>query len=270
MINEAAEEILPRIESRQATQPWHNDETLKALYIQKDELISKNAGFKTLSRIRKKMRLRARHLRNEYFKSEAEKMNQLAINREIEKLFAQAKKQETTLRTPSGSCQPEKLLDHFKSHFNPPSNPQTPNELQNDTPNFIEELQNISSQFNINDELPSIEEIKQQIKKLKNNRANNDVSPELLKKCDHPIMLEVIHRMIANLFENLDVPGAWGNSRLKTLWKGKGSKNDPTKYRGLSIGSTVCKPSGHRTSNGRLMNVPWTSGRPRDVRKTSI
>ena len=34
---------------------------------------------------------------------------------------------------------------------------------------------------------------------------------------------------------------AWGNSRLKTLWKGKGSKSDPSKYRGISIGSTVCK-----------------------------
>ena len=56
-----------------------------------------------------------------------------------------------------------------------------------------------------------------------------------------PIMLNVIHRMTLNLWENLDVPSAWGNSRLKTLWKGKGSKKDPSKYRGLSIGSTVCK-----------------------------
>ena len=32
-----------------------------------------------------------------------------------------------------------------------------------------------------------------------------------------------------------------GNSRLKTLWKGKGMKKDPSKHRGLSIGSTICK-----------------------------
>ena len=54
-------------------------------------------------------------------------------------------------------------------------------------------------------------------------------------------MLQVIERMMLNLWNNLDVPGAWGNSKLKTLWKGKGSKKDPTKYRGISIGSTVCK-----------------------------
>ena len=47
--------------------------------------------------------------------------------------------------------------------------------------------------------------------------------------------------MVLNLWKNLDMPGAWGNSRLKTLWKGKGSKKDPTKYRGISIGSSVCK-----------------------------
>ena len=39
----------------------------------------------------------------------------------------------------------------------------------------------------------------------------------------------------------VDLPNSWGNSRLKTLWKGKGSKKDPAKYRGISIGSSVCK-----------------------------
>ena len=47
--------------------------------------------------------------------------------------------------------------------------------------------------------------------------------------------------MTLNVWENLDIPSSWGNSRLKTLWKGKGSKKDATKYRGLSIGSTICK-----------------------------
>ena len=55
-------------------------------------------------------------------------------------------------------------------------------------------------------------------------------------------MLRVVHRMAKNLLSILDLPTAWGNPKLKTLWKGKGSKSDPTKYRVLSIGSTVCKP----------------------------
>ena len=54
-------------------------------------------------------------------------------------------------------------------------------------------------------------------------------------------MLQVIHRMANNLWSNLNLPAVWGNYRVKTLWKGKGSKSDPSKYRGLSIGSTMCK-----------------------------
>ena len=54
-------------------------------------------------------------------------------------------------------------------------------------------------------------------------------------------MNQVVHRMALNLWNDLDIPDAWGNSRLKTLWKNKGSKSDPSKYRGISIGSTVCK-----------------------------
>ncbi|XP_066935519.1 uncharacterized protein [Clytia hemisphaerica] len=100
---------------------------------------------------------------------------------------------------------------------------------------------NISLNSELNDAPPTVEEIQKHLQKLKNNKASNDIEPELLKRCTEPIMLQVIQRMMFNLWDNLDIPGVWGNSRLKTLWKGKGSKKDPTKYRGISIGSTVCK-----------------------------
>ena len=54
-------------------------------------------------------------------------------------------------------------------------------------------------------------------------------------------MLQVIDRMANNLWSNLDIPVVWEDSRLKTLWKGKGPKSDPSQYRGFSIGSTVRK-----------------------------
>ena len=47
-------------------------------------------------------------------------------------------------------------------------------------------------------------------------------------------MLQVIHRIANNLWSDRDIPAVCGNSRLKTLWKGKGSKSDPSKNRGLS------------------------------------
>lgn len=132
-------------------------------------------------------------------------------------------------------------LNHFKNHFNPDNNRDTPEELSVNVPTFVPELQEISNRFPINHNAPSVEEIQSHLRQLKSGKASNDIDPELLKKCEHPIMLKVIHRIAENLWSSMDLPIAWGNSKLKIPWKGKGSKSDPAKYRGLSIGSTVCK-----------------------------
>ena len=241
-INTSAEESIPKLDNTRLYQPWHNDNLLKELYELKDQQISQNANSNELSKTRKRIRLRSRFLRNQYFKSEAEKINQLAINRELEKLFSQAKKQETTLKTAPSKCAPEKLLNHFRQHFNPDhSEFVIPEELSTNIPDFVHELQEISEKFPINNSAPSIQEIQKHLHLLKTVKACNDVDPELIKRCEHPIMLQVINKITDNLWSNMDLPIAWGNSKLKTLWKGKGSKSDPSKYRGISIGSTVCK-----------------------------
>ena len=172
-----------------------------------------------------------------------DKINQLAINRDLEKLFRRARKQKTTLKPIPPSCSPQDLLNHFRKHFNPidPSKTSTPEELSTQLPNFVEHLRKISDSLLINDNPPDIEEIETHLQKLKSNKASSDVDPELLKRCCHPVMLQVIHRMTTKLWGDLDLPNDWGNSLLRTLWKGKGSKKDPEKYRGLSIASTVCK-----------------------------
>ena len=55
------------------------------------------------------------------------------------------------------------------------------------------------------------------MKELKSGKVSNDVDSELLKKYEHPLMLQVIDRMANNLWSNLDIPAVWGNSRLKTF-----------------------------------------------------
>ena len=72
-------------------------------------------------------------------------------------------------------------------------------------------------------------------------------------------MPQVTCRMANSLRSNLDLLAVWGNYRLKTLWKGKGSTTDPSKYRGLSIGSTVCK----LIINIILVRIrPWYEAQP--------
>ena len=241
-INSAAETAIPKLTKTRIIHPWQNDEKLDNLYQQKDELISKNVDHQDIKKLRKKIRLRARFLKNEYLKKEAENLNQLAINRELQKLFQRAKEQNSTLSSIRASCPTQSLLNHFKAHFNPDTPENLPDELTNNNlPNFLTELRRISTSTEIKCDPPEIDEISQQISKLKVNKAYNDIDSALIKRLDHPIMLQVIHRMSTKLWENLDVPNAWGNSRLQAIWKKKGSKRDPKKYRGISIGSTVCK-----------------------------
>ncbi|KAK2557205.1 Protein CLEC16A [Acropora cervicornis] len=46
---------------------------------------------------------------------------------------------------------------------------------------------------------------------------------------------------MAEIWTNRRLPADWGISRITTLWKNKGKKSDPSKYRGLSISSAICK-----------------------------
>ena len=55
------------------------------------------------------------------------------------------------------------------------------------------------------------------MKGLKSGKVSNDADSELLKKYEHPLMLQVIDRMANNLWSNLDIPAVLGNSRLKTF-----------------------------------------------------
>ena len=182
-------------------QPWHDDIMLKELYDLKDQQIAQNASSNELSKTRKRIRLHAKFFKIECFKVEAVKINQSAINRELDKLFSRAKMQESILKPVPGKCPSEKILHHFKKHFNSTSFVDliTPGELSGTLPEFVRELQNISNDFPINYEVPTVYEIQKHLRQLKSGKASNDVDPEILKKCEHLLMLQVIHRMENNL-----------------------------------------------------------------------
>jgi hypothetical protein len=108
--------------------------------------------------------------------------------------------QTTTLKPTQSSCPSEKLLEHFKAHFNPSDSSQNvPEEFDEPLPDFVTALQNISNDIAINHQSPTIDEIQLHLRKLKVKKASNDIDPELLKRCKQPIMLQVIHQMTTNL-----------------------------------------------------------------------
>ena len=87
------------------------------------------------------------------------------------------------MKPASGKCSPAKLFDHFKStsikqvlHFNPTSlaDSVAPKELFGNLPEFVRELQKISNNFPINQEVLSIDEI-QKHHQLKSGEASNEL-----------------------------------------------------------------------------------------------
>ena len=57
------------------------------------------------------------------------------------------------------------------------------------------------------------------------------------------VFVEEICKLYSTIWQTKMIPSSWGHSKLVTLWKGpsKGKIDDPKTYRGLQIGSTLCK-----------------------------
>jgi hypothetical protein len=61
-LNTAGNDTIPLKEKEQITQPWHDDETLKELYTERDKLKKINNDKKTMVATTRKIRKRARFL----------------------------------------------------------------------------------------------------------------------------------------------------------------------------------------------------------------
>ena len=57
------------------------------------------------------------------------------------------------------------------------------------------------------------------------------------------LFADEICKLYTTIWQTKLIPTNWTHSKLVTLWKGpsKGKIDDPKTYRGLQIGSTLCK-----------------------------
>ena len=131
---------------------------------------------------------------------------------------------------------------YFQQHFTSDSIDKIPIELV-DAPEFLQTLKEISTE-NIKVGPPDESEILCVIKKLKDGKSTNDV-PSSFIKCALGCLefKNELLKLYTTIWETLSIPKDWGHSKLITLWKGptKGKISDPSSYRGLQIGSTLCK-----------------------------
>ena len=240
----AAKNSLPTVEKNQETVPWRNDPTLLDLLSKRDMMRKTCKNEQQIRKYSRTITTRVKYLRNEHYENEAKSINNLIMTRQIEHAFAKSKTQNTKLRASSQlQCEPEQLRDKFMRHFNPEKRTQTPPELDDtETPAFVEELKTISDLCDINFNCPDLNELVSTLRQLKNNKASNDVAPEILKAASYDqSFVENFHQLIIEVWRSRNVPAQWGESRLETIFKNKGSRRDPNMYRGLSIGSSVCK-----------------------------
>ena len=79
---------------------------------------------------------------------------------------------------------------------------------------------------------------------MKNGKASNDIPAEFYKyAATSNALISELETMLQQIWNTKEIPISWGHSKLIALWKGasKGSAKDPSTYRGLQVGSSLCK-----------------------------
>ena len=171
-------------------------------------------------------------------------INGFATRRQVEQLYRAFKSDNSSFKnaTPSKKCDPLKLKTYFKDHFTGRPIEEDPIELV-EAPNYIKQLQNLMM-HDINTEPPDEMELRRVIRKMKSGKASSDVPIEYIKQsmCIDEFAKEMTE-LYRTIWTTKKMPKIWGYSKLITLWKGpaKGKYDDPSTYRGLQIGSSLCK-----------------------------
>lgn len=123
------------------------------------------------------------------------------------------------------------LLDQFKTHFNPDfSSKPMPLQVQYPPPK-----PKLDPKIIINQLPPDANEIRSVIKILKNNKASLDLPAEILKiTLNSDNFIDRLAVLYTHIFEKEKVPAEFSLGKISSIWKGKGSAKDPTKYRGIT------------------------------------
>ena len=173
-------------------------------------------------------------------KEKGKELNEAKEQRKISKLWRDAKSHDSILKKKPKSINCPGLKKHFKSHFNPDhSMLQTPLEIEN-PPEYIQLLRD--SNLEILNLPPTTEEISNAIKQLNKGKSSLDIEPDIIKLADSiPPFKTAVNQYFTKIWEQKQIPYQWRSSKITPIWKGKGSASDPSKYRGISNSSIMCK-----------------------------
>ena len=75
---------------------------------------------------------------------------------------------------------------------------------------------------------------------LKTNKSSSDLPPEVFK-LNTKEMIRQLHQLFIIIWETIKIPNAFSHSKPTTIWKKREKRTDPSNYRGIQVGSIVCK-----------------------------
>ena len=241
-LESAAQSTLPKMQKKTPVKEiWKDDQILNEL-LDKRKNVSKDADeYKGLTKAIKK---HVKHLRNQKLDDEAKQINKFSNEQNIQELFRSFKNENSTFKMVKSrkGCDSEKLKLYFKKHFTGDPIIDDPIELM-EVPEYLKALQDAQT-ADINTGPPAEYEIRNIIRKQKTGKATNDVPMEYIKhSMGIKLFVEEICKLYTTIWQTKMIPSSWSHSKLVTLWKGpsKGKIDDPKTYRGLQIGSTLCK-----------------------------
>ena len=238
----AAETSLPKIKKKPPLKElWKDDLILNEFLDRRKHFERGSEEFKNATKL---VKSRVRKLKNEKFRKEAEEIDKYTRYRQVDQLYKAFKSDNSAFKEyrSEKKCDPSKLKEYFREHFASEAIESDPIELTS-IPSFVEKLQKTSIE-GLKNSPPDETEILMIVKKLKERKASNDIPTAFVKHAaDNNQFRNEIVRLYKTIWETQMVPTEWGHSKLITIWKGpsKGKAEDPSTYRGLQIGSLLCK-----------------------------
>eukprot|EP00794_Sanderia_malayensis_P014561 gene14561-16063_t len=241
-MNMVAQETLPLKRPESQNFPWRHDAKIQELKKERGRLKYCNNNKLEFRRLSKLIKQRANELKSQFYKEKADNINLAAINRDLEKLFWKAKNINAFTQKATPPAARANFKEHFSAHFNKKPPDEYPVELQ-DVPEYL--VATLDQDLNlgeIDSDPPTAKELPAAIRKLKTRKSAEDIAPELLRAAsEDPVFLELLRSQYEEVWVNETIPLHWRYARLKALFKNKGSADDASNYRGISIGSTQLK-----------------------------
>ena len=228
VIRDSLDKVCPKVAPVKSRHPWEDSEL--------QSMMSELRKSPKDNNLRKKVRIKRKSLKDQYYHEKAIAINNAAEARQVEKEFSLAKSHSMHKSGTKITISKDKLTKHFKDHFSE-RHLVIPPEVEH--PENFDYLKDLPVE--VNEAPPEYDEIEEVVKTFKNNKLGTDkIYPEGLKYHSSKNLFVYLTMLTSLIWLHLSVPKSWLALTIICLYK-KGLKSLATNYRALSIGSNLSK-----------------------------